>query len=60
MISEDHVTLNTGVMMLKIQSCITGIYYILKYAQIENDYFNLQLYFTILLYFELNIIYCKT
>ncbi len=25
MISEDHVTLKTGVMMLKIQLCITGI-----------------------------------
>ncbi len=60
MISEDHVTLKTGVMMLKIQSCITGINDILKYIQIENDYFNLQLYFTILLYFLLNIIYYKT
>ncbi len=31
MISEDHVTLKTGVMMLKIQLCFTGINYILKY-----------------------------
>ncbi len=28
---KDHVTLKTGVMMLKIQLCITGINYILKY-----------------------------
>ncbi len=35
MISEDHVTLKTGVMMLKIQIYITGINYILKYIQIE-------------------------
>ncbi len=41
MISEDHVTLKTGVMMLKIQRCITGIHYILKYIQVENSYFKL-------------------
>ncbi len=29
-ISEDHVTLNTGEMMLKIQLRITGINYILN------------------------------
>ncbi len=29
------------VMMLKIQLCITGINYILKYIQIENSYFKL-------------------
>ncbi len=34
-ISEDHVTLKTGVTMLKIQLCITGI------IQIENSYFKL-------------------
>jgi len=33
---KDHVTLKTGVMMLKIQLCITGINYILKYVKIEN------------------------
>ncbi len=38
---KDHVTLKTGVMMLKIQLCITGINYILKYIQIENSYFKL-------------------
>ncbi len=32
MISEDHVTLKTEVMMLKIQLCFTGINYILKYS----------------------------
>ncbi len=42
MISEDHVTLKTGVMMLKIQLRITEINYILQYIQIENTYFNLQ------------------
>ncbi len=31
MISEDHVTLKTGVMMLRIQLCVTGIN-ILKYT----------------------------
>ncbi len=36
MISEDHVTLKTGVLMLKIQLCITGINYILKYIKIVN------------------------
>ncbi len=44
MISEDHVTLKTGVMMLKIQLCITEINYII-YIHIENIK-----YFTILLY----------
>ncbi len=33
---KDHVTLKTGVMMLKIQLCITGINYISKYIRIEN------------------------
>ncbi len=34
MISEDHVTLKTGVMMLKIQHCITEINSILTYIKI--------------------------
>ncbi len=42
MISEDHVTLKTGVMMLKIQLRITEINSILKYIQIEKSYFKLQ------------------
>ncbi len=42
MISEDHVTLKTAVMMLKIQLCFTGMNYILKYIKIENIYFKLQ------------------
>ncbi len=33
---KDHVTLRTGVMMLKIQLCIIGINYILKYFKTEN------------------------
>ncbi len=36
MISEDHVTLKTGVMMLKIQLRITEINYILKYIKMED------------------------
>ncbi len=40
MISEDHVILKTALMMLKNQRCITEINYILKYIQVENDYFN--------------------
>ncbi len=44
MISEDHVTLKTGVMMLKIQLCFSGINYIFKYIKIENIYFKLQYY----------------
>ncbi len=40
MISEDHVTLKTGVMMLKIQLRITEINYILQYIHIENIYFD--------------------
>ncbi len=39
---KDHVTLKTGVMMLKIQLCITGQNYILKHIKIENCYFKLQ------------------
>ncbi len=47
MISEDHVTLKTGVMMLKIQRCITEINYSLADIHIENWYFILQKYFKI-------------
>ncbi len=36
LISEDHVTLKAGVMMLKIQLCITGINNILQYIQIDS------------------------
>ncbi len=36
---KDHVTLKTGVMMLKIQLCITGMNYILKYIKIESCYY---------------------
>ncbi len=34
MISEDHVTLKTGVIMLKMQLRIRGINYILKYKTV--------------------------
>ncbi len=37
--------------MLKIQLCITGINYILKYIKIEINYFKLQYYFTILMFY---------
>ncbi len=36
MISEDHVTLKTGVMMLKIQLRITEMNYIQKYIHIKK------------------------
>ncbi len=54
------MTLKTGVMMLKIQLCITGINYTyiinmnLKYIclfKIENGYFKLYTFFTILLFY---------
>ncbi len=41
MISEDHVTLKTGVMMLNIQLRITEINYTLTDIHIENTYFKL-------------------
>ncbi len=34
-----HVTLKTGVMMLKIQLCVTGINSILKYIKIISSCF---------------------
>ncbi len=40
MISEDHVTLNTGVMMLKIQLRITEINYMLLYIHTETVILN--------------------
>ncbi len=43
MVSEEsRDTEETGVMMLKIQICITGINYILKYIHIETSFFKLQ------------------
>ncbi len=42
MLSEDHVTLKTEVMMLKIQLCFTGINYIITYVKMDNFYFKLQ------------------
>ncbi len=39
---KNHVTLKTGVMMLKIQLRITGINYIFTYIQIENRYLELE------------------
>ncbi len=40
-LNKDHVTLKTGVMMLKIQLYFTGINYILQYIHIENRCFKL-------------------
>uniref|UniRef100_A0A673LRB1 Nuclear pore complex protein Nup205-like n=1 Tax=Sinocyclocheilus rhinocerous TaxID=307959 RepID=A0A673LRB1_9TELE len=37
LVESDHVTLKSGVMMLKIQLCITGINDILKYIKMENS-----------------------
>ncbi len=48
MISEDHVTLKTGVMMLEIQLRITEINYSLTDIHIENSYLTM---FTLVLYF---------
>ncbi len=48
MISEDHVTLKTGAMMLKIQLFIAEIDYILQYIHIENRSLKLKQF---LLYF---------
>ncbi len=42
---KDHVTLKTGVMMLKIQLCITGINYIFKYLKMEKLFKILLFYF---------------
>ncbi len=41
MISEDHVTLKTGKIMLNIQLRITEINNILKYIKVENIYYKL-------------------
>ncbi len=40
-ISEDHVTVKIGEIMLKIQLYVTVINYILQYIFIENSYFKL-------------------
>ncbi len=51
---KDHVTLKTGVMMLKIQLYITKINYILTYILIENKILNCDIiskYLECLLYF---------
>ncbi len=50
---KDRVTLKTGVMMLKIQLCITGIHYILTCIIIENCFLN-YINISFLLYFLLN------
>ncbi len=56
MISEDHVTLKTEVMMLKIQLCITEINDILQYIQIVilNCNNNLQHYCFYCIYNQIN------
>ncbi len=55
MISEDHVTLKTGIMMLKIQLHITEINSILKYITIEN--IKLQHYCKILLFDKIQLFF---
>ncbi len=55
MISEDHVTLKTGVMMLKIQLCFTEINCILKYIKQETNTRNcnnISQYYCSFLYFD--------
>ncbi len=57
MISEDHVTLKTGGMMLKIQLCITEINYILTYIHLENSYLKLLQYFIIdCIFYQINAV----
>ncbi len=51
MISEDHVTLKPGVIMLKIQLCIVGINYSLTYIYIKTSILNFKKCFTILLFY---------
>ncbi len=50
MISEDHVTLKTGGMILKIQLCITGMNYILKYIH-KKQLFKILMFYNIALFF---------
>ncbi len=45
---KDCVALKTGVIMLKIQLCITGINYILTYIQIENCHFKQKIFHNII------------
>ncbi len=42
--------MKTGVMMLKIQLCITGRNYILKYIKLENSHVELQSFLTAILF----------
>ncbi len=53
MISEDHVTLKTGVMMLKIQLRITTVNYNLKYIHVENIY----IFYTYILHVQNVLLY---
>ncbi len=61
MISEDHVTLKTGIMMMKIQLCITEINYILQYIEtvISNCNFKMYsiLYFKLIFQYITNLLY---
>ncbi len=41
-VAETDFHTKNGVMMLKIQLCITGINYILEYIHIESSYFKLK------------------
>ncbi len=57
MISEG--SWDTEEIMLKIQLCVTGINYILKYIKIETFYFKLQWYLTIILWNNIQYFYYK-
>ncbi len=55
MISEDHVTLKTELMMLKSQLSFTGIHFILKYVKQETNVRNcnkISQYYSFFLYFD--------
>ncbi len=50
MISEDHVKLETGVMMLKLQLCHHTNQFYFKYIKVENSS---------LIHFKILLFYCK-
>ncbi len=54
---KDHVTLKTGVMMLKIQLYITGINSILKYIQKEKLFEFLIMFYKITIFDQINAFY---
>ncbi len=56
MVSEDHVTLKTGVMMLKIQLRITGIKYLFTLIKIVILNCNIITIYCIFTVFQINVL----